>query len=106
MKTFDDLSIPEQIAVLRDCAVALRTGRKDADWVRPEYRDGLADRLTDFADRLEAGEDPFEEAEESPEKLRAEAEQSRKIAEMMRREGIVTLNELFEGEPPDAEDLN
>jgi hypothetical protein len=91
MKTLDDLSIPQQIAVLRDAAKALRTGGQDAEVIKPEYRNELADMCEDNADRLEAGEDPFEDEEESPEQLDA----IRKIVELLKQENVGSLRELL-----------
>jgi hypothetical protein len=78
-----DLSTQEQIAVLRDAAKALRTGGKDAEWIKPEYRDELADMCEDRANRIEAGEDPLEQEEESLEQLQAEADS--KIIELLKQ---------------------
>jgi hypothetical protein len=96
MRSLDDLSTQQQIALFRDAAKELRAGGKDAEWIKPEYQNGIAATFEDLADRIEAGEDPFAEEEESPEELRAQADALDKIIELMERENVKTLGELFE----------
>jgi len=102
-ESFDDLSTRQQIAALRHAAKQLRAGGKDAEWVKPEYRNELAYMFEKDANRLEAGEDLFVEEEECPEEAAAAAEPAFDILRLLRRENVDTLGELF---GPDKEDLN
>ncbi len=92
---WDDMSDIEKIRNLRRAAKDLRKGGKEATWIEPGYREGVADIFDAAADRIEAGEDPRVEEEESPERLKAQAEVARSMVHLLKRYDAGSLAALL-----------
>ena len=89
MQEWDDMSDIAKIRDLRRAAECLRRSEEDAAWIKPEYREELADRCDAEADRIEAGAQGLKEEVVAGEALL----RSPRIAFWFRNEKTVTVSQ-------------